>query len=176
MFLIFQYYLKPSQRSFAFIASSDKSVCVSSVGLSSLQQVLSAMPTVLLCEYHSWQRPTRQIYLFVCLSDPIKLFRLTVWAVTRDRPDWYANFESLEIGAWVEIGVTMTGGLCQYFVNEITRTYEADFFAEWLSQPGTHICRAVAMALEGVFFSRPIRQPVGSLLNRTISDNVSRPV
>jgi hypothetical protein len=33
----------------------------------------------------------------------------------------------------------MMGGVCQYFVNEITRLYEADFFAEWLSQPRTHI-------------------------------------
>jgi hypothetical protein len=42
----------------------------------------------------------------------------------------------------MDIGVAMVGGVCQYFVNEITRMYGADFFAEWLSQPGTHICRA----------------------------------
>jgi hypothetical protein len=83
-------------------------------------------------------------------------FALHVFHALRDRPDWYTNFESLEIGARVDIGVTMTGGVCRYFVYEITRIYEADFFAEWLSQPGTHVCRAVAMALEEVFFSRPV--------------------
>jgi hypothetical protein len=55
----------------------------------------------------------------------------------------------------MDIGVAMVGGVCQYFVNEITRMYGADFFAEWLSQLGTHICRAVAAALEEVFFLKP---------------------
>jgi hypothetical protein len=71
------------------------------------------------------------------------------------QPKTDTNFESLEIGARLDIGVSMMGGVCQYFVNEITRLYEADFFAEWLSQPGTHICRAVAAALEEVFFLKP---------------------
>jgi hypothetical protein len=84
----------------------------------------------------------------------LKGFALHIFHALRDRPDWHANFESLEIGARVDIGVTKMGDVCRYFVNEITRIYEADFFAEWLSQPGTHICRAVATALEEVFFSR----------------------
>jgi hypothetical protein len=81
----------------------------------------------------------------------LKGFALHVFHALRDRPDWDTNFESLEIGARMDIGISMTGGVCRYFVNEITRLYEADFFAEWLSQPGTHICRAVAMAFEEVF-------------------------
>jgi hypothetical protein len=81
----------------------------------------------------------------------LKGFALHVFHALRDRPDWDTNFESLEIGARIDIGVSMPGGVCRYFVNEITRLYEADFFAEWLWQPGTHICRAVAMALEEVF-------------------------
>lgn len=84
----------------------------------------------------------------------LKRFALHVFHALRDRPDWDTNFESLEIGARLDIGVSMIGGICRYFVNEITRLYEADFFAEWLSQPGTHICRAVAAALEEVFLLR----------------------
>jgi hypothetical protein len=97
----------------------------------------------------------------------LKRFALHVFHALRDRPDWDTNFESLEIGARLDIGVSMTGGACRYFVNEITRLYEADFFAEWLSQPGTHICRAVAAALEEVFFLGPTGNPKGSSVRGT---------
>lgn len=81
----------------------------------------------------------------------LKRFALYVFGALRDRPDWSTNFESLEIGARMDVGVTTMRGLCQFFVNEVTRIFEADFFAEWLAQPGTHICRAVSMAFEEVF-------------------------
>lgn len=82
-------------------------------------------------------------------------FALHVFHALRDKPDWDTNSESLEIASRMDIAVAMVGGVCQYFVNEITRVYGADFFAEWLSQPGTHICRAVAAALEEVYFLKP---------------------
>jgi len=81
----------------------------------------------------------------------LKMFALYVFDNLRNRPDWSKNFESLEIGARVDVGVTIVGESCRYFVNEVTRIYEADFFAEWLAQPGTHICRAVSLAFEEVF-------------------------
>jgi hypothetical protein len=57
----------------------------------------------------------------------------------------------LEVGVRLDVGVSLAGGHRQYFVNEITRIYEADIFAEWLAQPGTHICKAVSEAIEEVF-------------------------
>ena len=83
----------------------------------------------------------------------LKKFAVHVFDALRNRPDWSTNFESLEIGARVDGGVTMVGDACRYFVNEITRIYEADFFAEWLAQPGTHICEAVARAVEEIFIA-----------------------
>lgn len=65
----------------------------------------------------------------------LKKFALYVFEALRDRPDWSTNFESLEVGARVDASVSTTGGSCRFFVNEVTRIYEADFFAEWLSQP-----------------------------------------
>jgi hypothetical protein len=81
----------------------------------------------------------------------LKRFALYVFGALRDRADWSTNFESLEIGARMDVGITTVGESCRYFVNEVTRIYEADFFADWLAQPGTHICRAVSTALEEVF-------------------------
>jgi hypothetical protein len=68
----------------------------------------------------------------------------------------------------------MMGGVCQYIVNEITRLYEADFFAEWLSQPGPHMCRAVATTLEGVLLLKSTDEPIGSSASRAMGDDTSR--
>jgi hypothetical protein len=77
-------------------------------------------------------------------------FTLHIFDALRNRPDWSSNYESLEIGVRLDIGISPASGCCRYFVNEITRIYEADFFAEWLAQPGTHICKAVAEAIQEV--------------------------
>lgn len=83
--------------------------------------------------------------------EELKGFALYVFGALRNRPDWSTNFESLEIGARIDVGITLVNESCRFFVNEVTRIYEADFFAEWLAQPGTHICREVSKALEEVF-------------------------
>ena len=83
--------------------------------------------------------------------DELKRFALYVFNALRNRPDWSTNFESLEIGARIDVGITTVDESCRYFVNEVTRIYEADFFAEWLARPGTHICRTVSTALQEVF-------------------------
>jgi hypothetical protein len=77
-------------------------------------------------------------------------FALYVFNALRNRRDWSRDYESLEIGVRLDIGMSLASGRCRYFVNEITRIYEADFFAEWLAQPGTHICKAVAEAIQDV--------------------------
>lgn len=78
-------------------------------------------------------------------------FAMYFFDALRNRPDWSTNYESLEVGVRVDVGVSLTGAQRQYFVNEITRIYEADMFAEWLAQPGTHICNAVSRAIEDVY-------------------------
>ena len=82
-------------------------------------------------------------------------FALYIFDALRNRPNWSSNYESLEIGVRLDIGISPAGGYCRYFVNEITRIYKADFFAEWLSQPGTHICKAVAEAIQEVLMVPP---------------------
>jgi hypothetical protein len=78
-------------------------------------------------------------------------FAMYIFNALRDRSDWSTKYESLEIGVRLDVGVSLASGQRQYFVNEITRIYEADIFAEWLAQPGTHICKAVSRAMEEVF-------------------------
>jgi len=77
-------------------------------------------------------------------------FALYNFDALRNRPDWSTNYESLEIGVRVDVGVSLADRQRRYFVNEITRIYEADVFAEWLAQPGTHICKAVSRAIEEI--------------------------
>lgn len=81
-------------------------------------------------------------------------FATYIFDALRDRADWSTSFRSLEVGVRLDIGVSVDSGMRQHFVNEITRIYEADFFAEWLAQPGTHVCRALAKAIEEVFICR----------------------
>lgn len=78
-------------------------------------------------------------------------FALFVFEELRLRPDWQSHFESLEIGARLDIGVRIHGGYHRYFVNEVTRIYEADMFCDWLGEPGTSTCRAIAKVLSEVF-------------------------
>ena len=78
-------------------------------------------------------------------------FAIYVFNALRNRSDWSTRYESLEVGVRLDVGVSLAGSHRQYFVNEITRIYEADIFAEWLAQPGTHICKAVSEAIEDVF-------------------------
>ena len=82
--------------------------------------------------------------------EELKEFAMYVFNALRNRSDWSTKYESLEVGVRLDIGVSFVGGHRQYFVNEITRIYEDDIFAEWLAQPGTHICKAVSRA-EDVF-------------------------
>jgi hypothetical protein len=80
-------------------------------------------------------------------------FALFVFGKLRARLDWNAHFESLEVGVRMDIGFLVKGSSYHFFVNEVTRIYSADFFANWLAEPGTGTCRAVAKALEDVFVS-----------------------
>jgi hypothetical protein len=81
----------------------------------------------------------------------VEEFALYVFNALRNRSDWSTRYESLDVGVRLDVGVSLSGGHHQYFVNEITRIYEADIFAEWLAQPGTHVCKAVWRAIDDVF-------------------------
>jgi hypothetical protein len=78
-------------------------------------------------------------------------FDMYVFNALRNRSDRSTRYESSKVGVWLDVGVSLSGGHRQYFVNEITRIYEADNFAEWLALPGTHICKAVSRAIDDVF-------------------------
>lgn len=77
----------------------------------------------------------------------LKGFAPYVFEALRKRPAWCTNFESLEVGARIDVDVSLTGNSCHYLVNEITRISEADVFAEWMAQSDIHIYWAVAAAL-----------------------------
>jgi hypothetical protein len=81
----------------------------------------------------------------------LEQFAMYVFDALRNRSDWSENYASLEVGVRLDIGVSLASDQRQYFVNEITRIYEVDIFAEWLAQPGKHICKAVSRAIEEVF-------------------------
>ncbi|KAL1582198.1 hypothetical protein WHR41_09193 [Cladosporium halotolerans] len=83
----------------------------------------------------------------------VKHFAFYAFETLRSRSDWFTVFESLEVGARIDVGVTMSGDVAQPFINEVTRIYEADFFAEWLAQPGTYVSSAVSTALAEVFIA-----------------------
>lgn len=83
--------------------------------------------------------------------DELRAFALYVCEALRTRSNWSTSFESLEVGARVDVGVALLDSVPKYFVNEVTRIYEADFFAEWLAQPGTQTSRAVSTAFAEVF-------------------------
>jgi hypothetical protein len=99
-----------------------------------------------------WRKP--QGHNSVDLKE-LEGFALYMFNALRKRPDWSSSYESLEIGVRLDIGIFPASGCCRYFVNETTRIYEADFFAEWLAQPGTHICKAVAEAIQEVLMVPP---------------------
>lgn len=83
--------------------------------------------------------------------DELQEFALYVFEALRSRPDWSTSFESLEIGARVDVGAAILDGVPNCFVNEVTRIYVSDCFAEWLAQRGTQTCRAVSTAFAEVF-------------------------
>jgi hypothetical protein len=104
--------------------------------------------TVLRPNLMSWNGPSA--YNSNDLTE-LEEFAMYVFDALRNRSDWSTKYESLEVGVRLDVGVSLASGQRQYFVNEITRIYEADFFAEWLAQPGTHICKAVSRAIGDVF-------------------------
>lgn len=76
-------------------------------------------------------------------------FVLYIFARLRDRSDWKENFESLEVGVRLDVGVADDG---RFFVNEITRWYCADFFSlTTLGPPHTQLCSTYATALHQYF-------------------------
>jgi hypothetical protein len=78
-------------------------------------------------------------------------FGMYVFNALRNKSDWSTRWESSEIGVRLDVGISLAGGLYQYFVNETKPICEGDSLAGWLAQPGTHICKAVSRAIEDVY-------------------------
>jgi hypothetical protein len=73
-------------------------------------------------------------------------FALFVFEQLRKREDAMVYFESLEVGARLDIGVAV-----MFFVNEITRWYEAHYFSHHLcAEPKTRICKDLARSLTAI--------------------------
>lgn len=70
----------------------------------------------------------------------LKRFALYVFEALRSRPGWSTNFESLEIGARVDVGIAMSGISCRYFVNKVRRVASEWNRLYWSSRATPHIC------------------------------------
>ena len=80
-----------------------------------------------------------------------KLGDLRTYAVSisnriRERPDWKEKFESMEVGARIDISISPASHGHQFFVNEITREWYGDYFSSFLENPYTRICQSLAQA------------------------------
>lgn len=83
-------------------------------------------------------------------------FALQVYERLRERADWRENFESLEVGVRLDIGVGVEGArgweMKGFFVNEITRWYNASWFSrQTLGEPMQEVAYKFAEAA-GAYF------------------------
>lgn len=86
----------------------------------------------------------------LCTSD-LHSFALHVFDQIRLRDDALTFFESFELGVRIDIalGPDRRGG--EFFVNELTRIYAADFFPDTSGPPYTTVVQAYARALNEYF-------------------------
>ena len=79
----------------------------------------------------------------------LEQFALHIFDALRSREDATANFESLDVGVRLDIAISPLG---TFFVNEITRIWDADFFSgRTLGCPCLQIAFSVAKAVHEVF-------------------------
>jgi hypothetical protein len=81
----------------------------------------------------------------LCLDD-LKHFAMNTFNSLRARHDWEKSFESLEVGVRLDIAITPNIPR-SFFVNEITRWYEAAFFSDdIMAEPKYTPCEEFAKA------------------------------
>jgi len=83
-------------------------------------------------------------------------FALHVYESLRGRSDWETHFETLEVGVRLDIGISTERkkgrGEKMFFVNEITRFYDASYFSQQtLGAPHQEVCYAFAEAINAYF-------------------------
>lgn len=111
----------------------------------------------------------RSPYIHPLTMNDLHEFALYIYDSLRRRSDWKEHYESLEIGVRLDIGVSTSDetekgkgkegktkaddrGEKRFFVNEITRFYQADYFSQQtLGAPGQLVCYAFAEAIDGYF-------------------------
>ena len=80
-------------------------------------------------------------------------FALFIFEHLRRRDDWESHYESLEIGARLDIAISDQSS--SFFVNEITRWYKADFFSQsTCGPPYTQLCSLYARAFDEYFAAK----------------------
>ena len=85
------------------------------------------------------------------LSD-LHEYALYIYARLRALEGWKEQFESLEVGVRLDVGVGKGKGEKRFFVNEITRFYGADYFSQHtLGAPQQEVCWAFAESVDGYF-------------------------
>ena len=81
--------------------------------------------------------------------DALKSFALGIFDALRDREDGREKFESLDVGVRLDIAISPLGA---FFVNEVTRLWDADFFSDrTLGCPCLEVVFSVAKAMHEVF-------------------------
>ena len=86
----------------------------------------------------------------LCTSD-LHSFALHVFDQIRVRDDALTCFESFELGARIDIALGPNRRAGDFFVNELTRIYAADFFPDTSGPPYTTVVQAYARALNEYF-------------------------
>jgi hypothetical protein len=81
----------------------------------------------------------------------LKQFALTYYIRLRQLPDWKAHYETLEMGARLDIGLSMEKQNPRFFVNEITRFTQGSWFSQLGPAPGLMVMMAFGRALNDYF-------------------------
>ena len=76
----------------------------------------------------------------------LRVFAVSISDGVREKPDWKEKFESMEVGGRIDISMSPASYGYEFFVNEITREWHADYFSSFLENPYTRICQSLARA------------------------------
>lgn len=83
--------------------------------------------------------------------DKLREYAVYIFNALRQRPDWREHFESLEVGVRLDIGVSPENNCHRFFVNEITRFQQGNWFSTVDAPPHQQYPAALARALDAYF-------------------------
>jgi len=83
--------------------------------------------------------------------DKLREYAVYIFNAIRQRADWREHFESLEVGVRLDIGVSSENNCHRFFVNEITRFQQGNWFSTVDAPPHHQYPAALARALDAYF-------------------------